>query len=140
MSRQGLVICYLTQIHYMIHLVTTHNIDLKWIIMIRVTVLVNHHLLPASVRILLGLIWLWESLSVYLRKVGGLSPNTLYNVSGFSLPPIKTDRHHITERLLSMAKNDKQTNKKKTSLRWRSNQWTSFIYEKFKTKLSTHSF
>jgi hypothetical protein len=27
----------------------------------------------------------WESLSVYLRKVGGLSSNTLYNVSGFSL-------------------------------------------------------
>jgi hypothetical protein len=44
-----------------------------------------------------------------LRKVGGLSPNTLHNVSGFSLPPIKTDHHHITEKLLSMAINDKQT-------------------------------
>jgi hypothetical protein len=33
----------------------------------------------------------------------------------FSLPPIKSDRHHtcITEKLLSMAKNDKQTNQKK---------------------------
>jgi hypothetical protein len=39
-----------------------------------------------------------------LQKVGGLFPNTLYNVSGFSLPSIKTDRHHITEKLLSMAK------------------------------------
>jgi hypothetical protein len=39
-------------------------------------------------------------------KVDDLSPNTLYNVFGFSLPPIKTDRHHITEKLLSMAKND----------------------------------
>ena len=54
----------------------------------------------------------WESLSVYLWKVGGLSPNTLYNVSGFSFPPIKTDRHHVTEKLLSMAKNYKQTNPK----------------------------
>jgi hypothetical protein len=26
---------------------------------------------------------------------GGLSPNALYNVSGFSLSPIKTDRHHM---------------------------------------------
>jgi hypothetical protein len=34
----------------------------------------------------------------------GLFPNTLYNVSGFSLPLIKTDRHHITEKLLSMVK------------------------------------
>jgi hypothetical protein len=47
---------------------------------------------------------MWESLSVYLRKVSGLSPNTLYNVSRFSLPPIKIDRHHINEKLLSMAK------------------------------------
>jgi hypothetical protein len=38
----------------------------------------------------------WESLSVYLRKVGCLFPNALYKVSGFSLPPITT-RHHITE-------------------------------------------
>jgi hypothetical protein len=28
-------------------------------------------------------------------------------VSGFSFPPIKTDRHHMTERLLIMAKNAK---------------------------------
>jgi hypothetical protein len=41
-----------------------------------------------------------------LRKVSGLFPNALCNVSGFSLPPI-TDRHHITEKLLSMAKNSK---------------------------------
>jgi hypothetical protein len=47
------------------------------------------HLLPASVRILFVPMWLWEGLSVYLWKVGGLSPNALYNVSGFSLPPIK---------------------------------------------------
>jgi hypothetical protein len=33
-----------------------------------------------------------------LRKVGGFFPNTLHNVSGFSLPPIKTDHHHITEK------------------------------------------
>jgi hypothetical protein len=45
----------------------------------------------------------WESLPVYLLKVSGLFPNTLYNVSGFSLPQIKTDRHHITEKLLSLA-------------------------------------
>jgi hypothetical protein len=44
-----------------------------------------------------------------LLKVGGLFPNALYNVSGFSLPPIITDRHHITEKLLSMAKNSKQS-------------------------------
>jgi hypothetical protein len=37
--------------------------------------------------------------------VGDLSQNTLYNVSGFSLPPSnKTVRHIITEKLLSMAK------------------------------------
>jgi hypothetical protein len=48
-----------------------------------------------------------------LAEVGVLSLNTLYNVSGFSLPPIKTDRHHMTEKMLSMAKNDKQTKKKK---------------------------
>jgi hypothetical protein len=46
-----------------------------------------------------------------LRKVGGLFPNASYNVSGFSLPPTITDRHHITEKMLSMAKNTKQTNK-----------------------------
>jgi hypothetical protein len=41
-----------------------------------------------------------------------VSPQThCINVSGFSHPPIKTDRHHITEKLLNMAKNDKQTNK-----------------------------
>jgi hypothetical protein len=39
------------------------------------------------------------------------SPNTLQNVSGFSLPPIKTDCHNITEKLLIMAKNDEQANK-----------------------------
>jgi hypothetical protein len=50
-----------------------------------------------------------------MRKVGGLFPNTLYNAFGFSLPPVKTDRHHITEKLLSMAKNDKQTNKQKST-------------------------
>jgi hypothetical protein len=46
-----------------------------------------------------------------LWKVGGLFSNTLYNISEFSLPPIKTDRHHITEKLWSVAKSDKQTNK-----------------------------
>jgi hypothetical protein len=40
--------------------------------------------------------------------VGGLFPNALYTVSGFSLPPI-SDRHHITEKLLNMAKNSKQS-------------------------------
>jgi hypothetical protein len=33
------------------------------------------------------------------------------NDSGFFLPPMKIDRHHITEILLSMAKNVKQRNK-----------------------------
>jgi hypothetical protein len=51
----------------------------------------------------------WESLSVYLRKVGGLFTSALYNVSGFSLPPIITDCHRIIEKLLSMAKNSKQS-------------------------------
>jgi hypothetical protein len=37
----------------------------------------------------------WESLSIYFWKVDGLSLNALYNVSGFSLPPIKTDHHYI---------------------------------------------
>jgi hypothetical protein len=49
-----------------------------------------------------------ESLSVYLWKVGYLFPNTLYNVSGFSLPLTKTDHHDITEKLLSMAINLKK--------------------------------
>jgi hypothetical protein len=52
-----------------------------------------------------------ERLSDYLWKVGGLFPNTLYNVSGFSRPSIKTGHHHINEKLLSMAKNSKQTKK-----------------------------
>jgi hypothetical protein len=50
-----------------------------------------------------------ESLSVHLQKVSGLFPNALYNVCGFSLPPIKTDRHHITEKLLSMVKMTNKT-------------------------------
>jgi hypothetical protein len=62
--------------------------------------LVSYHvaslLQPSSVRFLLIPMWMCEkNLSVYLRKVSGLSPNTLCNASGFSLPPIKTDRHHI---------------------------------------------
>jgi hypothetical protein len=62
------------------------------------------HLQPASFRILLRPMWVWEK----MRKVNDLFPNALYNVSGFSLPPI-TDSHHITEKLLSMAKNSKQS-------------------------------
>jgi hypothetical protein len=30
-----------------------------------------------------------------MQKVGGLSLNTLYNVSGFSLPPMEINHHHI---------------------------------------------
>jgi hypothetical protein len=61
-----------------------------------------------------------RNLSIYLQKVDDLSPNTLYNVSGFPLPPIKTYHHHITEKLLSgknlqTKQNKKQT--KKTSFR-----------------------
>jgi hypothetical protein len=37
-------------------------------------------------------------------SVCSLFSNALHNVSGFPLPPIKTDRHHITEKLLTMAK------------------------------------
>jgi hypothetical protein len=48
---------------------------------------------------------------VYMPKVGGLTPNALHTVSWFSLAPIKTDRHHIIEKLLRMVKNFKQTNK-----------------------------
>jgi hypothetical protein len=33
----------------------------------------------------------------------------VYNVSGFYLAPIKYDRHHISEKLLSMVKNLKQS-------------------------------
>jgi hypothetical protein len=44
----------------------------------------------------------WERFSVYLRTVVDPSPNTLHNtlyiVSGFSLPPIKINRLHITEK------------------------------------------
>jgi hypothetical protein len=47
-----------------------------------------------------------------LRKVGGLFSNTLYNLFEFSLPPIKTDRHNVTEKLSSMAKIDEQINNK----------------------------
>jgi hypothetical protein len=46
---------------------------------------------------------------LHLWKVGGLFPSTLYNVPGFSLPPIKPDHHQITEKCLSMAKNSKQS-------------------------------
>jgi hypothetical protein len=52
----------------------------------------------------------WESMSVYLQKVDGLSPNTLYNVSGFSLPLIKTDCHDIVEY------GEKNTNKRTPDL------------------------
>jgi hypothetical protein len=47
-------------------------------------------------------------------------PKYNVHVLGFSLPLTKTDRHQITEKLLSMAKSDKQkktnkqTNKQKT--------------------------
>jgi hypothetical protein len=41
--------------------------------------------------------------------VGGFFPDTLYNVSGFSRLSIEADRHHITEKLLSIVKNSKQT-------------------------------
>jgi hypothetical protein len=51
----------------------------------------------------------WEALSVYLWKVDGFFPNALYKISVFSLPPTITDRHHITEKLLSMAKNSNQS-------------------------------
>jgi hypothetical protein len=32
----------------------------------------------------------------------------MYLVSGFSLPPIKTERHDITEKLFSVARNAKK--------------------------------
>jgi hypothetical protein len=51
-----------------------------------------------------------EIFSVHLRKVGGLSPNILYNVPGFFRPPIKTDSHHITNNF-EYGKNAKQINK-----------------------------
>jgi hypothetical protein len=57
-----------------------------------------------------------ESLSVNLLAEGRWSlPKYIvyYNVSGFSLPSIKTVCHHIhvTEKLSSMAKNHKEINK-----------------------------
>jgi hypothetical protein len=56
---------------------------------------------PAQTDVTVG-----KTLSVYLRKVGGLSANTctLYNVYRFFLLLIKIDRHNITEKLLSMSK------------------------------------
>jgi hypothetical protein len=51
-------------------------------------------------------------MSLYLRKVNSHSPNTLYNMSGFSPPPIKTDRHHRTEKLLSVVKQVKKSDSK----------------------------
>jgi hypothetical protein len=37
----------------------------------------------------------------HVPMIGGLSQNTLYmyNVSEFSIPPIKTDRHHVNAKL-----------------------------------------
>jgi hypothetical protein len=69
------------------------------------------HLQPASVWILLGPMWLCEKVCQFTCGRSVVSSQIRYIVSGFSLTPIKTDRHHITEILLSMAKNDKQTNK-----------------------------
>jgi hypothetical protein len=51
----------------------------------------------------------WKRLSVSLRKVGGLSSDRLYIVSGFSLPPMKTDRNHITEKIVKYGENYTQT-------------------------------
>jgi hypothetical protein len=46
-----------------------------------------------------------------LQKVGGLFPKCIvYNVTGFSLPPIITDGHYITEKLFNMAKNSETVN------------------------------
>jgi hypothetical protein len=77
------------------------------------TLVSNHetsHLQPASVRILLGLC---EKVCQFTCGRSVDSPKIhLYDVTGFSLPPLKIDRHHIIEKLLSMAKNDKQTQNK----------------------------
>jgi hypothetical protein len=43
--------------------------------------------------------------------VSGLFPNAVHNVSGFSLPSVITDSHHLTEKLLSMAKKSKKKRK-----------------------------
>jgi hypothetical protein len=51
------------------------------------------HKQVASVGILLRSIWMCEKAC----KISGLSPNALYNISGFSLSP-KHDCHHITEK------------------------------------------
>jgi cytosine/uracil/thiamine/allantoin permease len=74
-----------------------------------VAVYVNHSFLLSKHKFFIILM----QHSIYILKKATcrksvVSPqNTLYNVSGFSLPPIKTDRHHITEKLLSIVKNDK---------------------------------
>jgi hypothetical protein len=72
------------------------------------------HLQPASVRDLLVPMWLCEKVCQFTCERSVVSPHIhciMYNVSRFSLPLINTDRHHITEKLLSMAKNIKQTNR-----------------------------
>jgi hypothetical protein len=51
------------------------------------------------------------------KKVGDLSTNTMYNVSGSTLPPIKTDRHYITRKVViwrKITKNKQIQNTKKT--------------------------
>jgi hypothetical protein len=59
------------------------------------------------------LIWLSEKVSQFTcrRWVVWLFPNTctLHSESWFSLSPIKTDRHRITQKLLCAAKNAKQS-------------------------------
>jgi hypothetical protein len=70
------------------------------------------HLQPTSVRIVFRPMWLCDEVHQFTCGRSVVSSQIhciMYNVSGFSLPPIKTDRHHITEEFLSMAKNDKQT-------------------------------
>jgi hypothetical protein len=50
----------------------------------------------------------WEGLSVYLRNVGGLFPNTLNNVSGLSLLPIKHWPSSYNWKIVEYGKNSKQ--------------------------------
>jgi hypothetical protein len=87
------------------------------------------YLLHTSVLILLGNMWLWESLSVYFQMVSGLFPNALYNVSRFSLSPTKNLAPPCNWKFLSRQKiPSKQINKQYLDGILYQNCWISFTF------------
>jgi hypothetical protein len=80
-----------------------------WVVKAPVSYHKAFHLQPASVRILLVPMWLREKVCQFTCRRSVVSSQTHCIMYLGSLPPIKTDCHHVNEKLLSMAKNDNQT-------------------------------